>query len=74
MSTDAGFTFRVFTAGPALVLLGIATLVAPIDVPEEQAAIDLIAIIKQAPKWKIAIWAVAFLAGILFKDAFLSLF
>ncbi|MCG8477759.1 MAG: hypothetical protein MI724_01585 [Spirochaetales bacterium] len=77
MSGSAGFTFRLFTVGPFLLFLGVGTLIAPLEIEsggegesetDSGNELDLIAIIKGAPKWKLAVWAGALIAGLALRD------
>jgi hypothetical protein len=67
MFRDAGFTLRLFTAGPALVLLGVAMLVFPggdITARESRSKQkDPMVFFKQAPALHKAVWFGAILAG-----------
>ena len=82
MSGSAGFTFRVFTAGPFLLFLGVGMLIAPLEIEsggegesetDSGNELDLIAIIKGAPKWKLAVWAGALIAGLALRDNVIAL-
>lgn len=81
MSGSAGFTFRLFTAGPFLLFLGVAMFIAPLEIgggegqSEADSAheLDLIAMIKASPKWKLAVWAGALLAGLVLRDNVIAL-
>ncbi len=79
MVESAGFSFRLFTAGPFLLFLGIATLVAPIELPQgedenDESNLSMGNILKGVPKWKLVVWAAAFIAGIALKDDVFRLF
>ena len=82
MFDSAGFTLRLFTAGPFLLFLGVGMLIAPIepgDGDEEETegtsenTPDLFAMLKQAPKWKLAVWAAALIAGLVLRDDVIAL-
>lgn len=74
MTESAGFTFRLFTAGPFLLFFGIGTLIAPMDLPvkeneeDEDPALNLGVILKGAPRWKLVVWGGALIAGVMFRD------
>ena len=80
MSGSAGFTFRVFTAGPFLLFLGVGMLVAPLEIgsggdseADSESELDLVAVIKGAPKWKLVVWAGALIAGFALRDTVIAL-
>lgn len=81
MFGSAGFTFRLFTAGPFLLFLGVGLIIAPAelgtgdddDEADSESALDLITMLKEAPKWKLAVWAAALIAGLVLRDDVIAL-
>jgi hypothetical protein len=75
MGMSAGFTFKLFTAGPGFILLGIGTIAAPVNIPvTDSNTLNVKEILEVNAKWKWAVWAAALIVGIIFQDDILILF
>ena len=69
MSLSAGFTLKLFTAGPAFIFLGIATIVAPVNIPvTDKPALDIKEVLAVNAKWKWVVWAASLVAGLIWRD------
>jgi hypothetical protein len=75
MAVSAGFTLKLFTAGPAFVFLGIATIIAPVNLPvTENATLDIKEVLTVNAKWKWIVWIAAIIAGAVWRNDVLVLF
>jgi hypothetical protein len=74
MGVSAGFTFKLFTAGPTFLFLGVATIFAPVNIPENGNTLNIKEVLEANAKWKWVIWIAALIAGIIFKTDILILF
>lgn len=75
MGLSAGFTLKLFTAGPAFIFLGIATIIAPVNIPvTENNTLGISEIMSVNAKWKLAVWIAAIIAGAVLRNSVLLLF